>query len=567
MRVCRSVAPEMTLAELSSADLRWRRMCLHGLPEEVQSTAVEEYDAIRSKPRGEFRAGELSQVGKANVFVHEMFQELRELPFELVESEAAIRQKAERLAAICERATSLETRRAIALGAGLSLPAVRGMEPAGEAARLACPRWWRRRLRHMLGSRAENGLRRFGHVRRGRAPYVSDFSLRRRREQRARNVAALESARLENGEGQHLELFPVVQASIANPRVRRTEFMVRVRGFETIADEVGHASLFLTLTAPSAFHPQLSRGGINPRFDPAAGGLVSQARDWLQCQWARVRAKLKRLLVNVYGFRIAEPHHDGTPHWHLLLFGTPSALEALWTVVVGHWFSDYADELTSQRARDARAKRIDIDRSKGSAAGYVAKYVAKNLDGTGIDTDLEAAVSGGEGAERVEAWASVHRIRQFAQIGGPPVGLWRELRRTRKPVESAAIELARAAADAGDWAGFMRACERAADLHVWKETTGEVNAYGEQRLAMPAGVACGRDRIRTRSGAWRIRWGIHDGRLVRAARERSVSSLGPVAITVRGRYQCLAQHPGHPGADCQPASVSPLHGPSMRRLQ
>ncbi len=346
-------------------------------------------------------------------------------------------------------------------GFGIPCPALPdgnggGIDDGPAIARMTDELWWRRGLRVAQARALEGHAIGLGFVHRDGEIYASDATVKRRAEQRARNAATLANTMAINTDsGEVFALADLADRSVANPRIRRGELMTRIAGFEAVAKGLDHAAEFVTLTCPSAYHAKRIGSGGKAEDNPAWNGKTPrEAQGYLSKVWARIRAKLGRMGLMPYGFRIVEPHHDGTPHWHMLLFVdrwlTPgrAAVGRLRAIIRRYALREAADE---PGARRYRCEFKAIDWARGSAAGYVAKYVSKNIDGGGYE--VQGDIEGHDAivpSQRVEAWASTWGIRQFQQVGGPPVGVWRELRRLDAAGEyTDTVEAARSAADCG----------------------------------------------------------------------------------------------------------------------
>ncbi len=228
--------------------------------------------------------------------------------------------------------------------------------------------------------------------------------------------------------------------------------MVRMRGFEELSKSHNHQGIFITITCPSKYHAVYSKSGQrNPKYE---GLTPYQGNQYLCSLWSRIRAQWNRKEIKPYGFRVAEPQHDGTPHWHILLFVEKQQISEVKNVISYYALQEDGNE---KGAVENRCDFKMIDPKKGSATGYIAKYVSKNIDGEGLDKGIygEDPITA---AQRVDAWASCWCIRQFQQIGGASVSVWRELRRLKNSLGvDTIIEKARQAADTSKWHDFINA--------------------------------------------------------------------------------------------------------------
>lgn len=309
----------------------------------------------------------------------------------------------------------------------------------GALDRLRCATWWQRKLWRYRCEWREEQLRAATLVSRSTSAYVSQDALTYHREQRRRTREFLKSHELINDEGFTIDLEAIYYAGISNPKHRRVEMMVTVKGMQEIAESRGDQAFWYTITCPSKYHANLECGAPNPKWQ---GSSIRDSSNYLVSLFADVRKKLNRKGLRWYGVRVAEPHHDGTVHGHVMVFCRPEDQEAISAILEEFAIKEDRAELGNDIT--PRFKIEHITGEKGSPLSYIASYIGKNIDASTLKPDPKTGEpplshdSGKSMADTVEhaiAWASLHRVRQFQFFGIPSRQVYRELRRLARQLE------------------------------------------------------------------------------------------------------------------------------------
>lgn len=329
-------------------------------------------------------------------------------------------------------------------------------------ARLQDPKWWSRQLGRRNIRRAEYARMKADKVR----EYCSDDLYVEMVKRRRRLEDWMQRAELvDQDNGESVPMSVMAAAGMSNNENRLSELKARARGLDEYSLWHGHSGRFVTLTAPGSFHRTVKPKDQARRPNPNWNGMnpVEVQQYMVKC-YARWRSHMKRHGIRFYGFRTLEPHVDGCPHWHVIVFFETTKQAKIGITALRKYFLQ--TEGNAPGAQQVRVRTKTINPFKGGATGYLMKYLCKNVDGSGVgamtDRDGEIVTAdAATGAKRVRAWASGWGGRQFQMFGLPPVGIWRELRRIRDIADvPEELALLWAFADAGEWFPYMMEYER-----------------------------------------------------------------------------------------------------------
>lgn len=349
----------------------------------------------------------------------------------------------------------------------LTTPADKMDTPAARRAR--CPMHHRRALRRRGATARQHLAALLGTVGAGGAPYADAYAVSCWRERQEAAAFFGMNRILLFADGTQVPMWDVMESS---RKARIATLYVQMLAVDDLARRRSMVPVFITMTLPPRQHPNPGHGLPYDGLDWMDAPAPAETDAALAGQWARFRARLSADGVPLLGPRVIEPHKDGCPHLHALLY-VQSMNQA-----------DLMDEhLQAVCPEPVAGKRIAskleyIDRKKGSAATYIMKYLIKCLPAHEEAAEqADGTITGDDDPDHlahhaeVQAWGSERRLRRFAWLGLHGMRtVWQRVRNMTGDEADAApdsVGKAHAAMKAGEWGNALEALEA---MHAFMDT-------------------------------------------------------------------------------------------------
>jgi hypothetical protein len=351
---------------------------------------------------------------------------------------------------------------------GVCIP---GKTLVAQLARLCDARYWRRALRVRILRAREHFFLRLHLIGRTGEVYASEAAVVMRAAQLKRQAAWMKDTVLVprfyqgpvDGEKPYEPL--TLEKVAPGPRERFAKLYTFVKAMDALSTDSCLSSAMVTLTLESEWHANPSNG--NNRWN---GTSPRDAHQSLCHRWQAILRDLHRVGVRMSGLRVAEPHKDACPHWHIWLLYRPEHETRILAAIMkyfpgklkvrapsrrgdkntsGDVMFDCRDDLLVDGSRPvahakegAQVEVSRINRDISSGASYAMKYLLKTVDGgddlnrqAGLFPDEDAATTRKKekhklSAKRVDAYRSLWGINQGQLFGvAKCLTAWDEFRR------------------------------------------------------------------------------------------------------------------------------------------
>jgi Bacteriophage replication gene A protein (GPA) len=408
---------------------------------------------------------------------------------------------------------------------------VPGQTLDAQAARVRDPKHWRRFLVRRVREARERLHLQLGLVGKGSRQYCSEGAREHRQLQLAKQAEWLKTTMLRGVIDGKLVEIPLAQV-VKGVHQKLSKLYAFIAAMDRLAVDAGLTVALLTTTLEGEWHanPEFKREGH--RWN---GATPRDANRELGARFQSIRRDLDKQGIKLSGLWAGEPHADGCPHRHHWLMYDPQHERA----VLAAFLKFFPGKLKLRRDESAggdvvidtredalhglhrklrrnEGAQVDvslIDRTKGSGASYVLKYVLKavlpELSYAGLAEPLgpnpaanpAATATPGKTKRRsatdarkelrslqsIDAHRSVWRMRSFQMFGIKNcLTLWDELRRIKRAPGEPELKKLWRLARGGEAEGNVSADEQRGDAYGFLKAMGGLAAAPPEQLELGA---------------------------------------------------------------------------------